>query len=56
VFGVLVPDNASVIVADADPVNPRFTVGWLDYAQHCGGFATDVLDSPHSALLLGPSG
>jgi transposase len=41
VFRVLVPDNASPIVADADPVNPRFTEGWLDYAQHCG-FATDA--------------
>jgi transposase len=41
VFGVLVPDNASAIVAEADAVNPRFTVGWLDYAQHCG-FATDA--------------
>jgi transposase len=41
VFGVLVPDNASAIVADADAVNPRFTAGWLDYAQHCG-FATDA--------------
>jgi transposase len=40
VFHVLVPDNASAIVADADAVNPRFTAGWLDYAQHCG-FATD---------------
>ncbi len=40
VFGVLIPDNASAIVADADAVNPRFTAGWLDYAQHCG-FATD---------------
>jgi hypothetical protein len=40
VFRVVVPDNASAIVADADPVNPRFTAGWLDYAQHCG-FATD---------------
>ncbi len=39
-FRVLVPDNASAIVADADPVNPRFTAGWLDYAQHCG-LATD---------------
>ena len=39
-FKVLVPDNMSAIVAEADPVNPRFTVGWLDYAQHCG-FATD---------------
>ena len=41
VFRVLVPDNASAIVADADAVNPRFTIGWLDYAQHCG-FATDA--------------
>jgi transposase len=41
VFRVLVPDNASPIVADADAVNPRFTAGWLDYAQHCG-FATDA--------------
>ena len=41
VFQVLIPDNASAIVADADPVNPRFTAGWLDYAQHCG-FATDA--------------
>jgi transposase len=40
VFKVLIPDNASAIVAGADAVNPRFTVGWLDYAQHCG-FATD---------------
>jgi transposase len=41
VFKVLVPDNASPIVADADPVNPRFTEGWLDYAQ-ARGFATDA--------------
>jgi transposase len=41
VFKVLVPDNASAIVAAADAVNPRFTAGWLDYAQHCG-FATDA--------------
>jgi transposase len=40
VFKVLIPDNASAIVAAADAVNPRFTAGWLDYAQHCG-FATD---------------
>ena len=40
-FKVVVPDNASAIVADADAVNPRFTAGWLDYAQHCG-FATDA--------------
>ena len=41
VFKVIIPDNASPIVADADAVNPRFTAGWLDYAQHCG-FATDA--------------
>ncbi|HET8661519.1 MAG TPA: hypothetical protein VFM55_21300 [Micromonosporaceae bacterium] len=40
VFKVLVPDNMSAVVAGADAVNPRFTVGWLDYAQHCG-FVTD---------------
>jgi len=40
VFKVLVPDNMAAIVADADPLNPRLTTGWLDYAQHCG-FATD---------------
>lgn len=39
-FKVLVPDNMSPVVADADPVNPRFTVGWLDYAQ-ARGFGTD---------------
>jgi len=41
VFRVLIPDNMSPIVANADPVNPRFTTGWLDYAQHCG-FFTDA--------------
>jgi transposase len=41
VFKVLVPDNMSAVVADADPVNPKYTNGWLDYAQHCG-FVTDA--------------
>ena len=45
VFKVLIPDNASAIVTDADAVNPRFTAGWLDYAQHCG-FATDAAEGP----------
>lgn len=40
IFKVLVPDNLSPVIADADPVNPRFTVGWLDYAQ-ARGFHTD---------------
>src|SRR4051794_14165861 len=39
-FKVVIPDNMSAIVAGADAVNPRFTLGWLDYAQHCG-YATD---------------
>jgi transposase len=40
VFKVLVPDNLKPVVTAADAVNPRFSVGWLDYAQHAG-FATD---------------
>ena len=41
VFKVLIPDNAAAIVAGADAVNPRFTAGWLDYAQ-ARGFVTDA--------------
>jgi transposase len=40
VFKVLIPDNLKPVVTDADAVNPRLSVGWLDYAQHAG-FATD---------------
>ena len=40
VFRVLIPDNMGPIVAAADAVNPRFTLGWLDYAQ-ARGFFTD---------------
>src|SRR5664279_2510338 len=40
VFKVLIPDNLKPVVTDADPVNPRLSVGWLDYSQHAG-FATD---------------
>jgi hypothetical protein len=36
----------SAIVAHADSVNPRFTVGWLEYAQS-RGFATD----PRGSLI-----
>ena len=35
-FTVLIPDNLSPVIADADAVNPRFTVGWLDYVQARG--------------------
>ena len=40
VFRVLIPDNLRPVVIDADPVNPRLSVGWLDYSQHAG-FVTD---------------
>jgi transposase len=47
VFGVLIPDNMPAVVADADPINPKLTVGWLDYAQHCG-FVTDTARVRHA--------
>lgn len=40
VFRVLIPDNMSPIVVETDAVNPRFTLGWLDYAAS-RGFFTD---------------
>ena len=40
VFKVLIPDNLTPVVTKADAVNPRLSVGWLDYAQHVG-FGTD---------------
>ncbi|MDP9168520.1 MAG: IS21 family transposase, partial [Actinomycetota bacterium] len=46
VFRVLIPDNMSAIVAHADSVNPRFTVGWLEYAQ-ARGFLTDPARVAH---------
>jgi len=30
IFKVLIPDNRTPVVTNADPVNPTFTVGWLD--------------------------
>ena len=60
VFQVLVPDNASAIVADADAVNPRFTSGWLDYMQ-ARGFVTDAArvrspkDKPRAAYCTSSS-
>ncbi len=41
VFKVLIPDNLKPVVAQSDSVSPRFTAGWLDYAQHVG-FVTDA--------------
>jgi hypothetical protein len=36
----------SAIVAQTDAVNPRFTVGWLEYAQ-ARGFVTDPARVAH---------
>ncbi len=36
VFKVPISDNMKAIVVDPDPVNPRLSTGWLDYAQHAG--------------------
>jgi hypothetical protein len=47
VFRVLIPDNLSPVIAAADPVNPRFTLGWLDYAQ-ARGFVTDPARVRHA--------
>ena len=47
VFPVLIPDNLSPVVADADPLCPRFTVGWLEYAQ-ARGFVTDPARVRHA--------
>jgi transposase len=46
VFRVLIPDNTSAIVAQSDCLNPRFTVGWLEYAQ-ARGFVTDPARVAH---------
>ena len=46
VFKVLIPDNMSAIVAQTDAVNPRFTVGWLEYSQ-ARGFLTDPARVAH---------
>lgn len=43
---MLIPDNMSAIVAQCDSVNPRFTVGWLEYAQ-ARGFVTDPARVAH---------
>ncbi len=36
VFRVVIPDNMSAIVDEADPVNPRFNDAFLEYAQSRG--------------------
>jgi transposase len=46
VFKVLIPDCMSAIVAQVDSVNPRFTIGWLEYGQ-ARGFLTDPARVAH---------
>lgn len=46
VFRVLIPDNLTPVVAHPDALNPRFSVGWLDYAQ-ARGFVTDPARVAH---------
>jgi hypothetical protein len=53
VFKVVIPDNMAAIVADADAVNPRLTVGRLDYARHCG-YVTDPTRSTSKGPVPGP--
>ena len=36
VFKVLIPDNTHAIIATADPLAPRITPPFLEYAQACG--------------------
>jgi len=40
VFRVVIPDNCAAIVAAADPLNPRLTIGFREYAQS-RGFVVD---------------
>lgn len=36
IFAVLIPDNTTAIVTEADPLQPRITAGFLEYAQARG--------------------
>jgi transposase len=33
IFKVLIPDNTKAIIVDADPLTPRITPAFLEYAQ-----------------------
>jgi transposase len=46
VFKVLIPDNMTPVVPKADSLNPRFSVGWLEYSQ-ARGFVTDPARVAH---------
>jgi hypothetical protein len=46
IFKVLIPDNLSAIVAQADAINRRFTKGWPAHAQ-ARGFVTDPARVAH---------
>ena len=46
IFRTLIPDNTKAIVDRADPLTPRFTAGFLEYAQ-ARGFQIDPARSRH---------
>jgi len=46
VFRTLIPDNTKAIVQDADPLEPRFTRAFLEYAQ-ARGFHIDATRARH---------
>jgi hypothetical protein len=46
VFKVLIPDNMTPIVSEADSTDPRFSVGWTEYSQ-ARGFFTDPARVAH---------
>jgi transposase len=46
VFRVVIPDNMSPIVDDADPLNPRFNQAFVEYAQ-ARGFVIDTARVRH---------
>ncbi len=46
VFHVVIPDNTKTIVTEADPIAPRITDGFLEYAQ-ARGFVIDATRVRH---------
>jgi transposase len=46
IFHVLIPDNTKAIVAEADPISPRITDAFREYAQ-ARGFAIDTARVRH---------
>jgi len=47
IFSVLIPDNTKAIVNEADPLEPKITVAFLEYAQ-ARGFVIDPTRARHA--------